>query len=750
MFELLFKYPSAMYRKGDFVFLSGWPVWLLGLLLVAAAALVLWLFLRRREQWKGAPRAIALAALQCSVIALLLLMLWQPALSVATLRSQQNVVAVVVDSSRSMAIEEDGATRLARARALLDGGLLNQLRAKYPVRLYAGGAGLSRVESLPAVEPNQPATRLGEMLEAAVGEASLLPIGAIVLLTDGADNDGGLSQKSIATLRTARLPVHAIGIGRETPANDIEISAVQTPARSLRGTRINAFVTIRQHGFSGGAATLTVRDGAKVLATRQLRLDADGRQMIENISFSAGEPGARSFQFTVEPQASEANQANNAVTRLINIEDRRPRVLYIEGEPRWEMKFIRRAIEEDNNLELVSLLRTTQNKIYRQGIANAAELQDGFPATVDELFAYEGLIIGAVEAGYFSGPQQALIREFADRRGGGVLFLGGRSSFSEGGWQSTPVAEMLPVTLPARKNTFRREPAKAELTARGADSLLTRLEDNPAQSAARWKALPPMADHQELGSPKPGALVLAELLPSTGSRLPLLVTQNYGRGRVAVLATGGTWKWQMLQDSRDLTHERFWQQIVRWLAADTRGRVSALISETVINDSARIQIRADVRDNNYLPAADAAVEARILGPGGLADVVPLQPEPQNPGQYSAEYQSPQPGSYLAEIVATRGGAETGRDVATFRREDGQAENFRTEQNRELLERLAAQTGGRYYTPANASDLVDEIDFSEAGLSVRETHDLWDMPLALLLLAALKSAEWLLRRRWGAV
>lgn len=750
MFEFLFKYPWAMYRKGSFVFLSGWPLWVLGLLLAVAAGFMLWLFLRKREQWRGPVRAGVLAALQCAVIGLLLLMLWQPALSVATLRSQQNLVAVVVDASKSMSLEEDGRTRLAQAKSLLDGGLVEKLRNKYPVRLYTAGAGLQRVDKLDAVEPAEPATRLGDVLKAAAGEASTLPVGAVVLVTDGADNDGGLTQDSIAALRAARLPVHAVGIGRETPVNDAEISAVQAPARSLKGSRVNAFVTIRQHGFAGGAATLTVRDGAKVLATRQIRFQADGRQSIENISFPAGEPGARAFQFSVEPLEAETNRANNAVTRLVNVEDRRPRILYVEGEPRWEMKFIRRAAEEDKNLDLVSILRTTQNKIYRQGIASPRELEDGFPATVDELFHYEALIIGAVEAGYFSGPQQALIREFADRRGGGVLFLGGRSSLSEGGWQSTPLTEMLPVELPARRNTFHREPAKAELTTRGIDSLITRLEDDPTRNAARWKALPPLADFQETGAPKPGAMVLAELASTTGRRWPLLATQNYGRGRVAVLATGGTWKWQMLQDSKDTSHERFWQQLLRWLAADTRGRVTALTSETVINDAARIQLRADIRDDNYLPLAEATAEARLIGPGGLADSVPLLPDPQTPGQYTAEWQAPEAGSYLVEVVARRAEKEIGRDVATFRREDGQAENFRTEQNRDLLERLAAQTGGRYYTPANASDLVDEIDFSEAGLSVRETHDLWDMPLAFILLAALKATEWLLRRRWGAV
>jgi uncharacterized membrane protein len=750
MFEFLLKYPWAMYRKGTFVFMSGWPVWLLGLLTAAAAGYLLWLFLRRREKWRGTARAAALAGLQCAVVAVLLLMLWQPALSVATLRAQQNVVAVVLDASSSMALEENGRKRIETARAALEGGLLAQIRAKYPVRFYTAGAGLKRVDNLEGVDAAESATRLGDTLKAAVGEASALPIGAIVLVSDGADNDGGLDQETIAALRAARLPVHTIGVGRTAPVNDIEVFSVQMPARALPGARLNAFVTVRQHGFAGGAATLTVREGEKTLATRQIRLEGDGKLSIEAIHFAAGETGARAFQFSVQPMEAETNRDNNAVTRIVNVENRRPRILYMEGEPRWEMKFIRRAAEEDQQLELVSLLRTTQNKIYRQGVADAQELVQGFPATVEEMFRYEALIIGSVEAAYFSGPQQALIREFADRRGGGVLFLGGRAALSEGGWQTTPAAEMMPVALPARKATFHRDPAKVELTARGADSLITRIEEQAPQNVARWKALPPLADYHETGAPKAGALVLAELITGAGRRMPLLATQNYGRGRVAVLATGGTWKWQMLQDSKDTSHERFWQQMLRWLAADTRGRVTALTSSTLISDAARIELRADVRDNNYLPLTDGSVEARVLGPGGLADSVPLLPDAQRQGQYAALWQASEPGSYLVEIVARRGEQEIGRDVATFRREDGVAENFRTEQNRELLERLSAQTGGRYFPVEAAAGLAEEIDFSEAGLSVRETHDLWDVPLLFLLLAGLKASEWFLRRCWGAV
>src|SRR5258708_4164541 len=155
----------------------------------------------------------------------------------------------------------------------------------------------------------------------------------------------------------------------------------------------------------------------------------------------------------------------------------------MEGEPGWELKFTRRGVEDDRSLEITSLLRTTQNKIYRQrqpdGFANPKELEDGFPAKAEDLFAYSGLIIGSVEAGYFTPAQQELIKEFVNRRGGGLLFLGGRASLSEGGWAHSPLAELVPARLLENKGTFHRENVTAELTQRGRENLICRLEEKP-------------------------------------------------------------------------------------------------------------------------------------------------------------------------------------------------------------------------------------------------------------------------------
>jgi len=749
MFEFLFKYPGAVFEKGHFVLLGGWPFWIFALGVIAAAALLLWHVRRHRGPLTGA-RPLVIWLLETAMIALLLFLLWHPAISIATLRPQQNVVAVLVDDSRSMAIQEGGQTRSSQAARVLDRKLLSALGQKFQVRLYRFGSQPERIQKTAQLTASEPATRLGDSLEQVLAESSTLPLGAVVLLSDGADNSGGIGLDTISQIRQRRIPVHTIGFGREKPGKDIEIVEAVLPAHSLADSRLSALVTFRQYGYAGQKALLSVRDAGKVVASREVQLRADGVPQSEPLLFNAGLAGPKTLEISVDPLPGEENRDNNSVRRVLDVETRKPRILYMEGEPRWEFKFIRRAAEDDRSLQLCSLLRTTQYRIYRQGFTDEHELADGFPSKPEELFAFDGLIIGSVEANYFTQTQQDLIREFANRRGGGILFLGGRFALAEGGYSHSPLAELLPVRIPETKGTFHRDFSSEELTPQGRASLICRLVEDPERNAARWAKMPQVANYNDVGDPKPGAVDLMDVLPAGRHRMPMLVTENYGRGRTAVFATSGSWRWRMWQDHTDTTHATFWQQLMRYLVSDSPGLVSGSTPRAVLPDETKVLLRAEVRDKAFKAVPNAVVEAHISAPDGSSSSVELTPVPSEEGAYTAEWNAEKPGSYVAEIVAGRDKEELGRDVVIFRREDGVAENFHTAQNRELLKKLADETGGRYYSASDAGRLPDEISYSEAGITTRETKDLWDMPAVFLLALLLRGSEWVLRRRWGVV
>ena len=762
MFELLFKYPSAVFRKGQFVLLGKWPAWLL-VVVTGAAVVGLALLIRWRLQNTASEvrnwRAWAVWGMQSAFLALVLFLLWQPAIIVAELSSQQNIIAVVVDDSRSMSIaDSDGRTREAVAVAALEGGVLAGLRQRFQTRLYRLGSELTRVEGPEEIAPVEPATRIGDNLKRLATETSELPVGAIVLLSDGGQNTAGtggsgISREALEALRNRRLPVHTVGFGREESSHDVEIEDVGMAANAITNSRIAATVSLTQRGYAGQPAKLTVRDGAKALAEREITLAADGRIQTEPLFFSAGAAGAKSLTFGIDPLPGEENPANNAVARPILVSDAKRRILYVEGEPRWEYKFIRRAEAEDPTVQLVSMLRTSENKIYRQGISDPGELAGGFPVRPEDLFGYAGIIIGSVDAGYFTPLQQELLREYVDRRGGGILFLGGRFSLSDGGWGASTLNDVLPTFLPSGNHNFHRNAATVELTAQGLDSPITQLLDDPGKNAQRWKKLTFLADYEDAGAPKPGATVLANL--HAGRRkLPLLITQSFGHGRTAILATGGTWRWQMSEALGDPSHDLFWQQLLRWLVAESPGPVVASASERLLMDEGRIELRAQVRDQQFERAVNAQVTAHIIGPDGTNALADLMPSENTPGLYQTEWTAEKPGTYVVEVTAesARGSQprELGRDVLTVQRENGVAENFHTEQNRHLLEQLASDTGGRYWKPSELKSLPRDISYSEAGISVRSTKELWDMPIVFLLLLGLPIAGWLLRRKWGVI
>src|SRR5450755_147093 len=668
MFEFLFKYPRSVYARGQFSLLGAWPKWMLVLLILAAAAGLAWLI--RSRLARAAPvlrgwRVWIIWSLQTLLAALLLVLLWQPAITIAELKPHQNIIAVLVDDSRSMAISEDGFTRQAQAVKALQNGVLASLNRGFQTRLYRVDDVPARIDSLTNLQPSAPSTRIGDSLRQLSEETSDLPIGAVVLLSDGDDNAGGISAEAISALRARHIPVHTVGFGRERSGHDVELEDVVVAPRALVDSRLAAKITLQQRGYAGAKINLTVRDVStgqpKAVAARTITLGPDGNLQTETLMFDIGGAGARTLQIAAAPLAGEENTANNSLTRVVNVSSDARRILYIEGEPRWEYKFIRQAEEDDRMVQIASIVRTTENKFYRQGINDAKELTDGFPTRPEDLFAYQGLMIGSVEAGYFTPAQQEIIREFVDRRGGGLLLLAGQFAMADGGWNATKLIDLMPTTLPGQSPTFHREAdpregtthTTAELAPAGIDNIITRLVDDPTANAAKWKKLPYLMDYEDPGTPKPGAQVLADMITPEGRKLPLLITENFGRGRTAIMATGGSWRWQMSSPLGDTAHDLFWQQLLRWVVSDTPGHVVASVPAQVLLDNGAVTVSAEVRDQQYNPAADAKVDAHILGPSGVSALVEMTPVPDNPGRFQATWSAPKIGSYLTEVTAQR-------------------------------------------------------------------------------------------------
>lgn len=748
MLDFLLGQSVWAFRSGELGFARGWPLWLLAVLLFAGIVAIVLTLLRRQLSW---PRALTIGFLQAAFLALALLLLWRPVLNVEQIKDRENVVAVLVDDSGSMNTREaaDKPTRREQAVAALGDGVLKAIEERSDLRLFGFSDRPVPVDALSELNGGASSTRIGEALDTVTQMAASTPMAAVVLVTDGADTANTLNEVALARLAAAGIPVHTVGVGPEQPENDLEIEQLAVPAATMANATVRATVSIRHQNQRTGR--VRVHSEGKLIATEEVKFSDKPGLTTVSIEFPAGDAGVRDLTVSVDPAKGETQLLNNERRAVMEVDGRRRAALYIEGEPRWEYKFIRRAVEGDASLRLASAVRATPNRYYRQGLTSGSELEKGFPSTREELFGYDAVIIGSLEAAELSNEQHEWLKEFVDRRGGSLLMLAGRDGLGDGGWSRVQVAPLLPAKLPGGADlTFGRHASRVRLTDYGRESIIGQLESNAEANEKAWQELPQLADYQQIGELRPAAIVLLETVSGTGNRettSPLLVTQRYGRGATWLMATSTTWRWQMQMPLEDQKHETFWRQLLYSLASASPSPVSLQPERAVYEDDTAVTLEAEVLGKDYMPIADAQVQVTATSETGMSVPVRLESSGRGDGRHTVALDARAPGLYRVELVATRGDEEVGRAVAHLRRADGVLEQFSSWQHRPMLERIARTTGGRYWSVNDLSGLPEAIRYSRAGVVERQTLDLWNMPLAFLLLLMLKAGEWLLRRHW---
>jgi uncharacterized membrane protein len=743
LFEFLFKYSRDDYARSELVYLGDWPVGLLAALTIIAAAGITFLLYRRRRGAR-AHQLAAVAVLQLAMLGVVIWALMQPTLATDRLREGENAVALVADASQSMAYG-DPDTRFNRALASLDDALSAEDAPDLVTRYYELGAASRAVDSFVASEPADDATSFADSLTGILEEARFSPLAAVVLASDGADTSGGLAAEDLAALAAYGVPVHTIGVGRAAIPEDVEIEDVSVPARALPGSTVSARVAIRHD--APASAVIKVYDGDELLQIEPVELQPESGSTTAWIEVGLDEAGPHELTFSVDAGGAEPELRNNTRSTLVDVANQRYRVLYFEGEPRWEYKFLRRAVGRDEDLGVATLLRVSPNKFYRQGIDSPTQLQDGFPETRNELFAYDALIIGSVEAAMLSPDQQEMIRDFVSERGGSLLMLAGPNGLGNGGWGQSAIADVLPAALPpSSTDSFHRKKAIASLTPQGLASQMLRFDAEDDANTEAWRTLPEIGDYQVTGNLKPAAVTLLTADTDVG-RLPLFITQPFGRGNAYILATGGTWRWQMSMPVEDMKHETFWRQVLRALVATAPDNVSLTTSSD--GQAGAITLRAEFRDDAFNPVDDIGVTAVASHEGGDSLAIPMLPAGE-PGVFAGEIEPPLSGTWYFEALAERNGEPVAVSRSSMLYESGQAEHFGFRANPALLRRLSEATGGRYFEAGDLTGLSDLLRYSSSGITETEYRSVWDAPIVFLLLLSLKAGEWLLRRRWKTI
>ena len=405
-------------------------------------------------------------------------------------------------------------------------------------------------------------------------------------------------------------------------------------------------------------------------------------------------------------------------------------------------------------LSVTILLRTAEQKYWRGDVTTPEEVEGGFPKTREELFAYKAVILGSIEAASFTPEQLKMLGEFVSKRGGSLLMLGGRRSFAEGGWAGTPVAEVLPVefegSTQGKGDAYLALNLAVKPTREGESYPVVQLEDNEKASSAKWDGMPEVSSVNSIRQVKPGATVLLTGSNNKRQDQVVLAYQRYGRGKSLALPIQDSWVWKM--DAKvaieDTTHATFWRRLVRWLVDGVPGQVEMTTSIDRVEPGEPLKLTAEVADKTYTAVNDSHVTAVVTTPSGKTLDVPLEWTVEKDGEYTGSFVPDEPGLYAVKTTAAKGPSELGTSVTHVRASAGDSEYFDAAMRAPLLKRIAEDTGGRFFTPANAATLPEAISYSGRGVTVVEERDLWDMPVILLLLVALVGTEWGYRRVRG--
>ena len=407
-------------------------------------------------------------------------------------------------------------------------------------------------------------------------------------------------------------------------------------------------------------------------------------------------------------------------------------------------------MEDDPNIHLVTLLRSSQNKFYRQGIDNEQMLSEGFPKKREDLFGYKAVIFGSIESTFFTQDQLNMVVDFVSNRGGGFLMLGGRNSFAGGRYQNSPLADILPVRMNPDDRVPVIDHVKMQVTDYGRTHPLMKLSPDPTANTKLWNELPPLSDFNKTLEAKPGSIVLATGKPENrGNGEPVLLAyQRYGRGRAMAFTSGSSWRWQMEKDSKDKTYSLFWKQMFRWLVSASPDPVMANTDKDTYLPGESVNLTAEVADKAFNRMNNAKVLGKLTDPSGNTETIAFDWSGSEDGSYQAQLNAGTPGIYELQVEATQGNESLGVHRSSFQVKDRPVEYSDAALHSNTLQNIASQTGGRYYPLSKLGEVPEDAQYVEGASSFVEQKELWDVPALFILLCMTLAGEWFWRKKKG--
>ncbi len=775
----------------------GWGGWLFGVILLTAASYAAY---RLSPPHISRGRRALLTSLRALFLGSLLLLLLRPVVAFTVEGSVRRLLIVLLDNSASLKIPDPRTTKEDQARAGIaldrldpvgglnqslpsgDGamvskpqrlelvkGVLNNRRLNLLARLrknfdlagYQFGQTLGdiAIDATPGdssaplfksepLDGRHPATALGDAVRDAVSRKRGQPLAGVFLITDGANNSGSTPLEAADRLKAEGVPLYIYGVGLTSP-RDLIVSSVLAPEATFVDEEMDVAVRVRGQGYAGQTATVRLRLGELQLE-QPVTFSGNGEQVV-SFAVIPKVLGDMELEASIAPRPDEAVTDNNQKRQRIKVIDSRINVLLVDQGPRWEFRYLQAMLLRDRRVNLKCYLVEGDPGIART--ENSPYIAS-FPTRREELLRYDLVIFGDVDPRFVTPIQQEYLNELVSKFGGAMLLVAGKR-FTPQAYRRSGLYPMLPVEFEgsgveaANDSTPNDRPITLELTSAGRKSPMMRLGDNETRSREIWQAMPPVYWVARVSRPKPAAEVLmVDPDPARESRfgkMPVVALHQYGLGQVMYVGTDNTWRWR--RNSGDAYYSAFWGQLVqrlalpRLLGGNKRIQLSSDRQNYLAGD--RVSLVGRLYSGAFEAIQDPVVTGRYSRKGhvgGVASEVLMRPVQDQPGLYRGEFIAGTPGDYQFSVDIDP------TSPAEFRVIEPQFELGDTAMNEALLTQMARITGGGYFREEDLHRLPDTLTARTEKVRSPLEVDLWSSPLVFLILMAMVTTEWLLRKR----
>ena len=707
---------------------------LLTLIFISSVLLVIWSYSRNRgglsHRWVK-----ILVTLRIVALIVLLLSVLKPVIGGITRYELLGNLAIYIDNSQSMEVEDavDDSSRLDMVKWYLfgEGKMQKRLSSFFSIDEFIFGDKVSRLEEGKTGFPKtSDSTNLVEVIDNINELARDQDLRAAIILSDGNGNvgdDDRIFDEGIS------IPVFCVGVGKrdtsETGKIDLGVENILSKRVILQNTKTPVNFTLNKVNISGRDVKVVVTDEENELAgAKTVTLPEGNGEYNFSMEMIAKKKGIHRYTLSVPTITGESISENNSRYFTVNVIDPKLSALYYEGRPRYELKYIRRALEESPNVHLYSIVRTSADYYYVQGTTPEIPLDKGFPDKYDELKQFSVLILGTGGTSVLTSDDISNIVRFVDD-GNGLIVLGSEDLSSFIGTELEPV---LPLT-PAKGRIA--GDFNLELTADGTRHPILEGYDEPFRSNPE---LSEFSGRVLTSTKKLGATVLAE-----GDAAPVIAVQNYGKGRVMMITADNTWQWYMRcrKLGRDSLYKKFWLQSVQWtsgLDAESKEKHFPIVFYT---DKDYYNVGEKVKFDLETTEDTKDINVLFKRKGKKIADVKLDRLDEEGDKYSSSLVPEEISEYEIE-VSYQGEKRSVKFIAGERLR----ETTDTSLNEDLLKRIAYSNGGRYFDISARSELVESLKaLVLKKQEIEEELGIWDTPWPFILFVGLIGTEWFLRR-----